>query len=121
MRSANHCGASRCGERLPKAASEISVAYTVAAESSLASVIGDAAGTGADIYEVTFSPLRRGWRPARISRTARRSRATSMRCSVSGRGMSTSGVTSNSRPQNSCLPVRCCVGTPEERRERRAK
>src|SRR5207248_495002 len=55
-------------------------------------------------------------RPARSSRNARRSSATSMTCSVSGRGISTSGVTSNSSPQNSCFPVRCCVGSPAARR-----
>jgi len=36
-------------------------------------------------------------------------------------GMRTSGVTSNSRPRNSCLPVRCCVGSPAARRRSKEK
>ena len=60
-------------------------------------------------------------RLARSSRRARRSRATSITCSVSGRGIRTSGVTSNSRPQNSCIPVRCWVGSPAARRAIRSK
>ena len=50
-----------------------------------------------------------------------RASATSMTCSVSGRGISTSGVTSNSSPQNSCRPVRYCVGTPAMRRATRCR
>ncbi len=48
-------------------------------------------------------------------------KATSMTCSVSGRGISTSGVTSNSRPQNSCRPVRYWVGSPAARRSSRLR
>ena len=38
-------------------------------------------------------------------REARKSNTVSTKCSVSGRGMSTSGVTRNSRDQNSCDPL----------------
>ena len=36
--------------------------------------------------------------------------AASTSSSVSGRGISTSGVTRNSCRQNDCVPVRCCNG-----------
>ncbi len=42
--------------------------------------------------------------------------AASTRCSVSGRGMRTSGVTSKSRPKNSCAPVMYCIGSQARRR-----
>jgi len=63
---------------------------------------GNAGGAGADIGDLQASPVSVCLRPERRSRTARRSRATSMTCSVSGRGINTSGVTSNSRPR---IPV----------------
>ena len=59
----------------------------------------DAAGAGADIRDEEFSVTARAIR--RPAATPRRSSATSITCSVSGRGIRTSGVTSKSRPQNS--------------------
>ena len=67
-------------------------------------------GLGAPVFMLILMP-----------RAPSRSSATSITCSVSGRGISTAGVTSNSSPQNSCLPVRYCVGSPAARRAISAK
>src|ERR1700730_13755502 len=45
-----------------------------------------------------------------------RSSTASTKCSVSGRGIRTSGETSKSRPKNSCVPVRYCTGSLARRR-----
>ena len=101
---------------MTRAAGEMSVAKIWAAGSSFARATAMQPEPVPMSAMERFSPVSLGGRPALSSRTARRSRATSIRCSVSGRGIRTSGVTSKSRPQNSWWPVRCCVGSPAARR-----
>ncbi len=115
MRSAKLC---RSAFRLAtlSAAGEISVAINFVPGKSFASAIAIHPEPVPMSAICSPSPLSVCLRPARISRSASRSSATSITCSVSGRGIKTSGVTSNSSPQNSCLPVRYCVGSPAARR-----
>ena len=68
-----------------------------------------ASATAMQPEPVPISATRKFSLPSLLSEPLER---TSTTCSVSGRGISTAGVTSNSSPQNSCLPVKYCVGTP---------
>ena len=66
----------------------------------------DRAGTGADVDDDA----------ARRSPTTR-ARATSTSTSVSGRGTKTPGRTASTSRRNPCSPVRCCSGSPVQRRQ----
>jgi len=84
--------------------------------------IGDAAGTGADVGDLQAFAGERLFTAGAAFTDGEAVEGDFDDVFRLGAGnQNIAGVTSNSKPQNSCLPVRCCVGSPILRRAISAK